>query len=112
MAAASTGIGASHFDFAEPRGAGAVARAHHLFGLAFAAVRNTPESPVLRSGNRLAGIPELGRDAAITGVFQHADAAAVTDLPADLAAELEVVALVIDRPAPVGLHVNAVAVKN
>ena len=55
-----------------------------------------------------AGVPELGGDAAVAGVLEHADALAVAHLPGDLAAELEVVALVVDGPAPVGLHVDGV----
>ncbi len=60
-----------------------------------------------RPGDGRAGVPELRGDAAVAGVLQHAHALAVADLPADLAAELEVVALVVDGPAPVGLHVDA-----
>src|SRR4029077_704288 len=47
--------------------------------------------------------------AAISGILEHAAALPVLDLPRDLAAELEVVPLVVDGPAPVGLHVNGVA---
>src|SRR6266536_3332187 len=79
MAGASTRIRAPDFDFAEPRGAGAVARAHHLLGLAFATIGHPPEGPVLATGDGLAGIPKLGRDAAVAGIFQHADAPPVAD---------------------------------
>ena len=61
-----------------------------------------------RSGDGGAGVPEFRGDAAVAGILQHADALAVADLPADFAAELEVVALVVDGPAPVGLHVDGV----
>src|SRR5262249_20554475 len=70
------------------------------------------EGPMLAAGNRGAGVPKLGADAAVTRVFQHADAAAALDLPPDFAAELKVVAPVIDRPAPVRLHVDAVGVED
>src|SRR5579859_2624693 len=103
-----TGIGAADLDVAEARGTRAVARTHHLFRLPLAAVRRAPQGPVLRTGNGRAGVPEFGRDAAVAGVFQHADALTVPDLPADLAPELKVVAFVVDRPALVGLHVNPV----
>src|SRR5579864_5998347 len=92
-------IRAPDFDFAEARGAGAVAGAHDLFGLAFAAVRNAPEGPVLRSGDGGARVPEFGSDAAVAGILEHADALAVADFPADFAAELELVALIVDGPA-------------
>src|ERR1019366_661735 len=105
---ASFGIRAPDLDAAEARWTGAVARAHDLLRLPLAAVGRAPQHPVLGSGDGRAGIPELRGDAAVAGILQHVDALAVADLPADLAAELEVVALVVDRPAPVGLHVDGV----
>src|ERR1017187_4949420 len=101
----SIGIGAPDFDMAEARGTRAMAGAHDLLRLPLAAVGCAPEHPVLGSGDVRAGVPELRRDAAVARILQHADALAVPDLPADLAAELEVVALVVDGPAPVGLHI-------
>src|SRR5207247_635809 len=101
-------IGAADLDGAEPRGTGTVTRAHHLFGLSLAAVGRAPESPMLRPGDSGAGVPELRADAAVAGILEHADALAFADLPGDLAAELEIVALVVDRPALVGLHVDGV----
>src|SRR5713226_839935 len=61
-------------DFSEPRRARAMAGSHHLLGLSLAAVGRAPQRPVFRPGNRRAGIPELGADAAVAGIFQHADA--------------------------------------
>src|SRR5262245_47203419 len=83
-----------------------MAGAHHLLGLSFATVGRAPQRPVFRPGDGCAGIPELGADPAIAGVLEHADALAPADFPTDLTTELEVVALVIDRPALVGLHVD------
>src|SRR5579863_9040983 len=77
-------IRAPHLDVAESSRAGAVSRPHHLLRLPLAAVRYAPQRPILAAGNRGAGIPELGGDAAITRIFQHAHALAVADLPADL----------------------------
>src|ERR1039458_5599100 len=108
MASALSGIGAPDFDFVEARGAGSVAGAHHLLGLALAAIGDPPQRPVFGSRDGLAGVPELGRDAAVAGVLQHADALAPTHLPGDFAAELEVVALVVDGPTAIGLHVDGV----
>src|ERR1035441_7719033 len=105
---ASTGIRAPNFNVAEARGAGAVARAHYLFRMALAAVRNAPKGPVLRPGDGRTGVPELRRNAAIAGVLQHAHPLAAAHLPGDLAAELEVVALIVDGPTPVGLHIDGV----
>ena len=44
----------------------------------------------------------------VGGVAEHLAELAVLDLPGDLAAELEVEALVVDRPGAVGVHVDAV----
>src|ERR1035441_5376698 len=108
MASALSGIGAPDFDFVETRGAGSVAGAHHLLGLAFAAIGNAPQRPVWGAGDGRAGVPELGRNPAIAGVLQHAEALAVAHLPGDFAAELEVVALIVDGPTAIGLHVDGV----
>src|ERR1019366_8221250 len=89
------GIRNSYSDVPKAGGRGAVSRAHGLRGLALAA-------------NGVAGVPEFGGDAAIAGILQHAYFFALADLPPQLAAKLEVVAPVINRPAPVGLHVDAV----
>ncbi len=86
-----------------------MAGADHLLGLALAAIRNAPQHPMIAIGDGGAGIPKLGGDAAVGRILEHANALAVSNLPGDLAAELEVVALVVDGPAPVGLHVNGVA---
>src|SRR5947207_2711682 len=103
-----SGIGAPDLDLVEARGTRAVPRPHHLLRLAFAAVRHSPQGPVIAAGDGRAGIPEFGRNPAVAGVLEHPAALAMLDLPGDLAAELEVVPLVVDRPAAVGLHVNAV----
>src|SRR5579883_1748702 len=102
----SSGIGAPDADSAKTRGAGAVPGPHHLLRLSFAAVRNSPQRPVLASGNGGARIPEFRRDSAVARILQHADAFAAADLPADLAPELEVVPFVVDGPAAVRLHVD------
>src|ERR1035437_7617408 len=107
-ASALSRIGAPDPDLAKPRRAGAMAGAHNLLGLPLAAVGHAPQGPVLRPGDGRAGIPEFGRYAAIAGVLEHADALAVAHLPADFAPELKVVPLVVDGPAPVGLHVDGV----
>src|SRR5581483_7515995 len=103
-----SGIGGAHLDVVKARGTGAVAGADHLFRLSLAAIRNAPEHPMIAIGDRRAGVPEFGGDAAVGRVLQHAHALAVFDFPRDLAAELEVIALVIDGPAAVGLHINGV----
>ena len=83
--------------------------ADDLLGLAFAAVGCAPERPLVAGTDGVHRVPEFCRDAGVRRVLQHAGTLAVLDLPTDLAAELKVVALVIDRPTFVRLHVNSVA---
>src|SRR5580704_16059729 len=83
-------------------------RSHDLLGLAFAAMRGAPHYPLVPGTDCVHGVPKFRRDSRVGGVFQHSDALAVLDLPSQFAAELKVVALVIDRPRLVGFHVNAV----
>src|SRR5579875_519093 len=106
MASISTGIGATDPDFAEARGARAMACAHYLLRLPLAAIGHSPKRPMLRPGNGRAGVPKFRRNAAVAGVLQHSHPLAIADLPADLAAELKMVALIVNRPAPVGFHIN------
>jgi hypothetical protein len=58
---------------------------------------------MLRIANGVAGIPELGSNAAVAGVFQHADFLAAFNFPADLGGKLELIAPVIDGPRAIGL---------
>src|SRR5262249_22042127 len=51
----------------------------------------------------------LRRNSAVSGILQHAYSPSVLNLPSDFASELEIVPLVIDRPASIGLHVNRLA---
>ena len=84
-------VSTSHFDLPKPRRRRAMACAHHLLRLAFAAIRRAPERPLVARADRIQRIPELGRDAGIRRILHHAHALAVLDLPTDLAAELKVV---------------------
>src|SRR5208282_5397302 len=97
-------ISASHLDAAEPRRRRAVARAHHLLRLSFAAVWRTPECPLVARADGIEGVPELRRDSRVRRVLHHAQPLPAFDLPANFAAELKVIALVVDRPRAVGLH--------
>src|ERR1019366_4353530 len=69
MASTSPCIGAPNPDLAKPRRAGAMAGAHHLLGLPFAAIGHSPQRPVTDPGDGRASVPELGRDAAVAGVL-------------------------------------------
>src|ERR1700746_3439272 len=101
-------IRAPHFYIFEPRWRCAVSGAHHLLWLSFPAVRGTPQRPLLARANRIHCSPKISRDPAVRRIFQHARAFPVLDLPSNLAAELEVVALVIDRPGTICLHIDSV----
>src|SRR5712691_460306 len=85
-----------------------MASSHDLLRLAFAAIRGAPERPLIVGTDRIERIPELCRDSGIRRILHHADTLAMLDLPTDLAAELKIVAPVVNRPGAVGLHENAV----
>src|SRR5579883_3191438 len=84
----------------------AVANVCHLHRLALAAVGRAPDAPLAADG--VAAGPELGRDAGIGGIFVDASQLAAFDLAAPLGAKLEAEPPVVDAPALVGLHVQAI----
>src|SRR5215472_3662358 len=92
----------------EPRWSGAVSGAHGLHRLAFAAVGRAPQRPLVARADRFHGVPEFSGDPGIRRILEHPSQLAALDLPADFAAELEVIALIVNRPGAVGLHVDAV----
>src|SRR6266511_5516200 len=98
----------SHLDVPEPSGRGAVADAGRLARLALPAVRRPPQHPFLRPAHRDAGTPESGGDPSVVGVPVEVGELAVLDPAGYLASELEVHALVIDRPRRVRGHEDAV----
>ena len=87
---------------------GRVPRVPPLQGLALAAVGDAPHRPLVGPAHGVERGPERGADAGVGGVLHHPAEGTALDLPADLAAELEVQALVVDRPRPVGLHEDPV----
>src|ERR1700693_1792606 len=105
----SARITGSDLDVVETRRTGPMAGPDHLLRLAFTAVRHTPQHPMIAVGDGGTGIPKLGGDTAVGWVLQHARAFTVANLPRDLATELEIVTLVVNGPAAVGLHVDGVA---
>src|SRR5258707_9860937 len=90
----------------EPRRCSPVSRAHHLLRLTFATVGRAPESPLVTRTDRVERIPKFRRDPRVRWILQHADTLAVLDLPTHLAAELKIVAPIINRPPAVGRHEN------
>src|SRR5205823_784051 len=98
----------SYLHVAEPCGGRAVRHVCALAGLALAAIRQPVEAPGVPARDGVERAPELRRDAGVGGVAEHAPALALLDLPRNLRAELEVESLVVDRPAAIRLHVDAV----
>src|SRR5437867_66621 len=94
-------------DVAETRGAGGVRHPAGLAGLALAAGDEAVAAAVRLIRDGVARVPELGRDAGVDHVAQHVRAPAVFDQPECVAAELEVVALLIDAERAVALDVDA-----
>src|SRR5712671_2513113 len=85
---------ASHLDIAEAGWGGAVAGAHHLLRLAFAAVRRAPKRPLIARADGVHRIPEFSGDAGVRRILDHVAKLAAFDLPGDLATELKVVTFV------------------
>src|ERR1700678_257175 len=98
----------AHPNISKPRRTRAMPRAYYLLWLPLAAVWSAPQSPLLARANRVHRIPKLRRDPGIRRIFQHPHSLAVLDLPSNLASELKVVALVVNRPRFIGLHINAI----
>src|SRR5215472_6509396 len=105
----SIAITDSDFDVAEARGCRALRRSRRLHRLALAAIRRAPCDPALRIADRIARSPKGRRHAGVCRILQHARLLAVLDLIADLASELEVEPLVVDRPRAIAFHIDAAA---
>src|SRR2546426_10231286 len=98
----------SHLDVPEPGGRRSVADAGRLARLALPTVRRTPQHPLLGPAHRVAGTPEPRGDPRVVGVPVEVGELAVLDPAGHLASELEVHALVVDRPGRVRGHEDAV----
>src|SRR5450756_2196421 len=97
-----------HLNVAEPGRRCAMRHMCHLHGLSFATIVDTPHVVQLRASDAVTGPPELIRDAGIRRVPDHVLQFPSPDFPADLAAELEVQAPIIDGPALDAVHVETV----
>ena len=98
----------AYFYVSKSRRRCSVSCTHGLHGLAFAAIWRTPQGPLVAGADGVHGIPELGGDARVRRVLDHPAQLALLDLPANFAAKLKVVALVVNGPRTVGLHEDAV----
>src|SRR5207253_8384094 len=98
----------SDLDVPEARRRRAVRDVRALTRLTLAAVRQPVQPPGAGARDSVETPPELRSDSGVGRIAQHAAEPPALDLPRDLGAELKVEALVVDRPAPVRLHVDAV----
>src|SRR5580698_3416143 len=101
-------ISRPHLNPTKPRRTSPMPRAHHLLRLSLPTMRNPPQDPLLPRTNRIHRPPELRCYSTVRRILQHPHALPPLDLPANLAAKLKVVALVVNRPRPVRLHIDPV----
>src|SRR5690606_30989490 len=95
-------------DVGEEAGRRRMADADGLVGFAFAAGGRAQHLDRGRIPQRFQVAPESSRDAAIVRVLHHTAQRAVLDDPRALAAELKLVAAVVDGPRDVRFHDDAV----
>src|SRR5688500_14776321 len=92
----------------EARGARTVRNGGNLARLALAVEERTAEAVIRLVADRHAGVPELRRADLVGDILDHAADLAVLDLVEQLAAELRVVALLVDREGAIADDVDAV----
>src|SRR5690554_279502 len=100
--------GIDDVDAVEAGGGRAVRHRRHLRGLALAVEERPAQAVIGLVADRAAGVPELRRADLVGHVLDHAGDLAVLDLVEQLAAELRVVALLLDRERAVADDVDAV----
>src|SRR5690606_27343354 len=105
---AEAACGIDDVDAVETGGGRAVRDRRHLARLALAVEERAAQAVVAFVGDGAAGVPEFRRADLVGHVFQHAGDLAVLDLVEKLAAELRVVALLVDRERTVADDVDAV----
>src|SRR4030088_605166 len=86
-------------DAAEASGRASVADGIDLGGLTLGVSGGAVLAPVRRARGAVAGLPEIGRAGLITHARDHSALLAALDFPEGVAAELDVVALLIDGVA-------------
>nr|GEU28510.1 hypothetical protein [Tanacetum cinerariifolium] len=99
--------GVDHIDAVEARGGRAVRHGAHLARLPFAVEEGAAHAPVACIAQRRAGVPEFLSVGLVGHVFELVADLAVLDLVIQLAAELEVVALLVDRERATAQDVDA-----
>src|SRR5229473_5163786 len=96
----------NHIHLAKPRRRTSMADGIDLRRLAFGVTRRPALPPIGRSRHAVASLPEIGRASLIRNPRNHPALLAALDFPERVAAELKVVALLVDRitSAPVDQH--------
>src|SRR5437773_7611288 len=87
-------------DAAEPRRRASVADGVDLRRLALGIPRGAVLPPISRPGRAIAGLPEIRSPRLVAHARNHAALLGALDLPECIAAELDVISLLIDRVAP------------
>src|ERR1700735_1345661 len=95
-------------DLPEPRRRTSMADRVDLRGLALGIAGEPELLPIRLPGRAVAGLPEVGRAALIRHARNHVALLAVLDFPKRVAAELEVVALLVDRIIPLAVDQHSV----
>src|SRR6266496_1319666 len=101
---------ASHTDLyiAETCRSRPVSCAHCLHWLTLAAVRCAPHNPFVAIADGIARSPELRCDACVSGILQHTPQLPLLNFIGQFHTKLEVQTAIIDTPAFVDAHVNAI----
>src|SRR6185503_10001342 len=95
-------------DLAEAGNWTSVAHRVDLGWLPFAVVRRAVQFVSRLAAQPITRVPKIGRARLISDIAQHRAHPALLDFPKGLAAELKIVALLIDRPTAVAVDQDAV----
>src|SRR5260370_27162740 len=101
-------IGQQHVDLPESRRRTAMADSIDLPRLPLAVIGRAPLRPIARAGDAVAGLPQIRGARLIGHARNHPLLFASLDRPKRIAAELEVVALMVDGPTAVAIDENTV----
>src|SRR5207247_2264308 len=96
--ASSRSIGEQHVGPPESRRRAAVADGIDLPRLALTVIGRAPLLPIAGAGDSVAGLPQIGGARLVGHARKHTSLLAPFDLPECVAAELEIIALMIDGP--------------
>src|SRR5580658_3569923 len=104
----SPSVGQQYVDLAKSRRRAAVTNRVHLSRFAFTIARRAELLPVALPGDTVAGVPEVRSSGLIRHARKHAALLAAFNLPEGIAAELKIVALLVDGETAVALNEDAV----